>query len=432
MNEWIEKYEDLHSAEGYRFIASSAIYFPYYVFTIVCHCLEYQPMTPLDIVVFKCIKQGIDNVEELSFVLSLNREIVQELLSHMKSIGILSLLEDRYKLTNNGNKLFQKREKQEITEQSFKICVNAITGEIESDVPSFFSDAISEESIKMEVDVVPSKKQIEESEVLKKTIEEMTFAEILNIKVQESKTLSYVERYILFYSNQKGTIKFDIYDLELEEFDLKISTELLKKYQRKKLYSLMKIEKLIKTENHLIEQYERKMQFRYCRNREIRELFKNVFQIAKLSILIVSPWIDNQEFVVTKELQNKMELCLSTKGLKLIIGYGYLPKETMQKRMQEYYEGRRACDKDINTVLMAKKLQKKFQQYSNFQMIYIGTHEKILSYDEQYTIIGSFNYLSYDGGENCGYQGKRFRFEGGVLINDREFAQYVEKKILEK
>ena len=81
---------------------------------------------------------------------------------------------------------------------------------------------------------------------------------------------------------------------------------------------------------------------------------------------------------------------------------------------------------------MAQKLKKRFGKYENFKVFYVGTHEKILSYDERYTLVGSYNLLSYDGGESEGYKGFHFRYEGGVMIDDSEFARYVQAEIMSK
>lgn len=86
-------------------------------------------------------------------------------------------------------------------------------------------------------------------------------------------------------------------------------------------------------------------------------------------------------------------------------------------------------DKDWQTALMAEKLKKRFARYENFSMTYIGTHEKVLCIDERYTLVGSYNLLSYDGGEKEMFQGYHFRFEGGVMIDDAEFAKHVIKDI---
>ena len=76
-----------------------------------------------------------------------------------------------------------------------------------------------------------------------------------------------------------------------------------------------------------------------------------------------------------------------------------------------------------------EKLKKRFARYENFSMTYIGTHEKVLCIDERYTLVGSYNLLSYDGGEKEMFQGYHFRFEGGVMIDDAEFAKHVIKEI---
>jgi phosphatidylserine/phosphatidylglycerophosphate/cardiolipin synthase-like enzyme len=81
-------------------------------------------------------------------------------------------------------------------------------------------------------------------------------------------------------------------------------------------------------------------------------------------------------------------------------------------------------DKDVTSVEMAKELEKRFSKYEGFSIRYIvnGSHEKFLSYDDAYVYIGSMNLLSYDGGEKENYKGLNFRFEGGILLNDKKFA----------
>ena len=63
---------------------------------------------------------------------------------------------------------------------------------------------------------------------------------------------------------------------------------------------------------------------KYYRNKELRELFKNVFKIAEKSIYIISPWIDNNNFVINKELIQRMEDALKNRPLGA--GGGFLSK----------------------------------------------------------------------------------------------------------
>ena len=84
-------------------------------------------------------------------------------------------------------------------------------------------------------------------------------------------------------------------------------------------------------------------------------------------------------------------------------------------------------DKEIQSWQMAQNLKSRLGKYNNFRVFYVreGTHEKIFCFDEENILIGSCNLLSYDGGQQENYSGFKFRYEGGVLIKDKEFASKV-------
>lgn len=105
---------------------------------------------------------------------------------------------------------------------------------------------------------------------------------------------------------------------------------------------------------------------KYYRNKETRELFKNSFDTAEKSIYIISPWIDNNNYVMTDELIKKMENALADRKIVITIGYGYISKERLEKKRKAYGQAKdeksMRKDKDWQTHLMAEKLKKDLKE----------------------------------------------------------------------
>ncbi len=430
----MELFESMYEAEGYYLAASANIQIPWFQCTFRCRCMEKQPLSGIDKVICKCIKCGINTVKDISFVLALAPEIISGIVEELVEAGMFSIDNRIISLSGSGEKSFANHSRNEVLSQDIRVHMNGITGEWSTEENGLKSAInITDSSIKLHPIRSVIKLDIENDDNIKLALQELYHTHIVSAFLLDYKTLTYKEEKIFFYKNKKKKIIFSIYDYEKKEIDIRLGAALLDKYERKELLEIMQAEKYILENDALVDRYEGKVrELKYYRNKEIRELFKNIFDVAEKSIFIISPWIDNDKYVMTEELMDKIERALSLRKIKIFIGYGYFSKEKMEKKRLEYSHSKnqvkKSKDREWQTELMAGKLKKRFGKYKNFGIFYVGTHEKLLCYDDRYTLIGSYNLLSYDGGERSGYGGFSFRREGAVMIDDVDFAEYVKRE----
>lgn len=422
-----EKYADLYEAEGYHMVASAPIYIPYWCVDVHCRFLKMQAMTSMELTVLQCIDRDIKNVPDIAFVMAMDMEIIQIVMESFVAAGVLENKEEGLDFTTAGREIFQSKKMERTDENEAVVFQNGVTGELALEEPDFFDGSIEDTSICLGIEEGFGNEEICQSRKLYQWMDEKYHVKLCNMKVL-GKEIKYCEEYVLFYKNQSGNIKFQIYHMENQSFDLALARVLLEKYEKRRLYEIMKVESVIRLPEQRLDTYRNPVgSLKYYRNQELRELFKDVFRIAKKSVFIVAPWIDNNRYVMTEQLLGQMKQALDNQ-VQITIGYGYLSEEK-NRQLMETYEATgkfdRREEKNVNTEIKARVLREYFKEYPGFSMRYLGTHEKILCYDERYIVIGSFNFLSYDGGEKVNYGGSRFRFEGGVLIDDAAFARHV-------
>ena len=134
---------------------------------------------------------------------------------------------------------------------------------------------------------------------------------------------------------------------------------------------------------------------------------KDAIRSSEERLMIISPWIRAK--VVNDDFVNSLENTLK-RGVNIFIGYG----------LGE--ENQKVTDADQHAVLKLKNLGK---EYNNFHLEYFGdTHAKVLACDKKFTIVTSFNWLSFLGDPQ-----KSFRDERGYYIAipeevDKQFDFY--------
>jgi hypothetical protein len=139
---------------------------------------------------------------------------------------------------------------------------------------------------------------------------------------------------------------------------------------------------------------------RHLRMQEHRPLFEKCLDTAKKHLLIISPWIRDE--VVTEARLKKFEAVLR-RGAKLTIGYGI---------EEAVIPGGKEERKSRNAIQGLESLQRLFPKCFIFYRLG-NTHEKILLMDSSIAVVGSFNWLSFEG-RNSG----KIRCESSVLISD--------------
>lgn len=143
----------------------------------------------------------------------------------------------------------------------------------------------------------------------------------------------------------------------------------------------------------------------YIMNYKIREKFLAYLKNAQKSLYIISPWMNH--YIINDEFKQDLENLLK-KGVKVRIICG------ITDPLSEKQDFR-----DLNTQKIANELIRICEPYGDLFKLQFGqTHEKLLICDDTHYINGSFNFLSYSGGEN-----KYFRNEGSTYIQDEMIIQ---------
>jgi len=122
------------------------------------------------------------------------------------------------------------------------------------------------------------------------------------------------------------------------------------------------------------------IEIRHLEVHEHRPLFEISLASAKKRLVIVSPWIRDQ--VLTGGRLHRIR-SLVERGVDVYIGYG-LGEDTKSGK-----------DKGENAISFLKALASKHQ---NLHFRELGdTHAKILLVDDEFAVVGSFNWLSFEG-----------------------------------
>lgn len=428
----ISRFEDLYQADGYQLAASAAVYVPWFRCTLKCRCEQEQPMTEFDKIICRCVEKGICSIHDISFVLSLDAEIVKGKIAQLAEAGILLEQQGILTLTAAGEGFFAKAVKSESQDIEYTVYMNAVTGVWSIHAVCLKNDSkLSDTAIRLLPVKTAVRLDIENNDEIRRELQREHAVRISAVRLLDYKVMAYQEEAILFYENSGRKRLFALYDTEAGQLDTVLADAILKKYHRHEVLELLQAEKHLEAARRRFIQEQTAAYLQngsrnvtYMENREIRELFLKVFEEAKKSIFIISPWIN--EWVVNSRLLEKIEGALN-RGVLVTIGYGYFSKDKMKERSKKYTKVPQN-DSEWKAWNTANMLKDKFSGYDAFRIFYVkeGTHVKILSYDERYTLVGSYNLLSYDGGEECGYQGSNFRLEGALFIEDDALAKDIQ------
>ena len=338
----VEKYADFYEKEGYYLASSASVYVPLFRCTLKCQCIEQQPMSELDVFFCKCIEHEINTEVDIAFVLALDYQIVEGEVEELIQNGIIIKKEERLFFTEEGKQLYQQNSKKEKISREFTVNMNGITGKWSvTEIEGIIDSQIPKNAIRLQPIKTVIQIDIENNEEVIQALQYENNVHIVSVSLLDYKSIHYMEETIIFYKNNENRILFSLYDNKNQELDIMLADELLKKYQRRELFDIMYAETGIQgieenfiQENKLLSKYGvfKKTTHTYYRNKEIRELFKGVFDIAEKSVFLISPWIDNNNYVMTEEILSRIEYALKEKGIRIFIGYGYISEEKMEKK----------------------------------------------------------------------------------------------------
>lgn len=438
-----EKYRGQFEKQGYTFAGSLDIHLPFLEMQADYRYLDNSHMPKPEKILCDCIQAGVCKIEEINFVLSVDLKIVEKMVERLIQSQILKMETGVLKFTEEGKVLYRSNLRPVREENSIPVGFNLITGEWQLLEEDIFQNEVNVSGVKLEVRKSLKIDDQQQMRALRKLITEKVLIKntLEDLNISRRKVLGYKHELLLLYVNDHGEINHLVYDPRAENFDFEISRYLQESYSDQRLKELEPIQNLLAKEKQVVEEFHQPIQsLRYLQNREIREITKYLFQNAEKSVYIISPWLGTEDFVLTEEFLEQMEMGLNKKKLEIHIMYGYVSKEKLeylimkdQQEEEAYHLGKGKHyikNREVQTQETADKLRIRFSNYQNFHISYRNTHEKVLCYDDRYCLIGSYNYLSYDGGEKNNYQGFNFRKEGAVFIEDEDFTKDLIQKLM--
>lgn len=406
--------------------------YPMYRTKILFEYTKVQEIHPIIIAVLKTIQflesvRNVDAYSELQNITQLDKEILDSILAEMTTKGYLK--QNELKLSTNGKEILEK-EKELVTEKTsaylnfdgiFGTCIGG-NGKINQNNKKTREGAIE---FKPYVKSRPRIEFLDEDFSNNKTLRQVL---IENLKDEEKDVTNILEiapnkffnRYIcLFYKDTEKNEKFlvlnhsyeqdaeatDIFDrlmseqkFTIEHISLKCKP-LLEDSEKKFNQStpevieekIKPIEQIAITEGKTIEVDEHKKYFIY------------VLENAKNSIYIQSPWINWRTLQIYKDhIQDAVK-----RGVNVTIKYGMKPRNRFDKA---------GIDED------SKKFFNSLDKQM-FRLIKTDDHSKIVICDENFMIMGSFNWLSFGGGNEKDVRGET----SSINMNIVEIKKQIEK-----
>lgn len=437
LNKLAEKYEEFYKDQGYTLIASAELRVPWYKCAVKCTYRVKTKLTEFETIILKCIEADIVNSKDIAFVLGLDEKIVNDEVISLTRAGIIGDFDNKLAISKLGFDTLStcEREVEEVTD--YQVYMNSVTGEWRVDNSLFYeSSQVNSNENDKSIILKPEKTVTDES--INGNLDFIMLFEkeldtnVIKLRLKEYKTIIYQQERVLFYRNPQKSIMILPLNYQTEKIDDSLSKVLTEKYEKQKLLEILEVEKWIKEpEKDMLKiskiSKENIKNIKILGNKEIRELFKGIFDNAQKSVFIVSPWLS--EKIVTEEFIDSIEKALSKRKLSITIVYGMTSWRKLNEIIKKASQTSNALgsgNRDLITHNIAQSLKQKFSKYEKFKIFHSGgSHEKYLIYDNKYCLSGSFNFLSYDGGEEHSYGGDSFRFESGILIEDKAATEKI-------
>ena len=142
---------------------------------------------------------------------------------------------------------------------------------------------------------------------------------------------------------------------------------------------------------------------------------RRAFDDARRRILIVSPWIRAE--VVDSQFISRLRKALD-RDIDVYIGYG-IGDDGRERRHSKAVERDQAAEAELRRVA---------GQYRSFHLANFGdTHAKVLVCDSRFSIVSSFNWLSFRGDRHLRFRDERGMYVGIPEIVDALFEEYVSR-----
>ena len=400
------------------------VFYPVYKTIIDYQITTIQPIHPIIIAILKSVKylETLKNVnipQTLKAITHLDDEIYGSISSELITKGLLSNENGEIRLSDKGKDALKQEKEKIVNDESATVAIDGVYNEVlaiaKSGRDMNLPDKPSGDSIELKplFKARPRSENLYEEFSDNKTlyqvlaealqgldsVEESKSTEVSNILSVRDVKKFYMKYICLFYKNANDEEKILVVD-ERYEIDAKI-TELFDRLITNQNLTPSNakssgwVEKENKRERLSKEVIEAKLESvpdlsegATLEVGEHKRYFIYVLQNAKKHIYIQSPWVRHDTLEIYKEyIQSALE-----KGVKITIKYG------MQKRSQKDKQ-----EIDDGALAYLNELKAK---YPNFSLKHDYDHSKILICDDEFMIVGSFNWLSFRG-ENKGSEALR-------------------------
>lgn len=406
--------------------------YPVYRTKVTYTVAKDQKLHPVVLSVLKIINyletlNDIDVFQQLKQITQLDDKILDNILADITTKGYLKQ-GDSIQLSKNGLEILEN-EKEKVTELMCSyINFDGIYGSPLSDDGKFNPDdkKAREGAIEFKpyVKIRPRIESLDEEFADDKTLRQVLIENLQSeeydiIDIQQVDPNKYFNKYFcLFYKNREENEKLLVigkdYELDSEatelfdrlsneqKFNDNISNNCIESlHENKELFEqatseiveekIKPVEKIDITEGKTIEVDEHKKYFIY------------ILENAKQSIYIQSPWINWRTLQLYKDY---IEAAVD-RGVKVIIKYGLKPRNRFDK-----------IGIDEESKRFFNSLNK-----SLFLLIKGDDHSKIVICDNEFMIMGSFNWLSFGGGNEPNARGET----SSIIKNEAEIKKQIAK-----
>ena len=406
--------------------------YPVYRTKVTYTVAKDQKLHPVVLSVLKIIKyletlNDVDVYQQLKQITQLDDKILDNILADITTKGYLKQ-GDSIQLSKNGLEIL-KNEKEKVTELMCSyINFDGIYGSPLSDEGKFNPDdkKAREGAIEFKpyVKIRPRIESLDEEFADNKTLRQVLIENLQSeeydiIDIQQVDPNKYFNKYFcLFYKDREENEKLLVigkdYELDSEatelfdrlsneqKFNDNISNNCIESLnENKELFEqvtseiveekIKPVEKIDITEGKTIEVDEHKKYFIY------------ILENAKQSIYIQSPWVNWRTLQLYKDY---IEAAVN-RGVEVTIKYGLKPRNRFDK-----------IGIDEESKRFFNSLDK-----SSFRLIKGDDHSKIVICDNEFMIMGSFNWLSFGGGNEPNARGET----SSIIKNEAEIKKQIAK-----
>lgn len=378
------KYSDYY--DGFKIYDARKVFYPIFKIKVNYRFSEERPLHPALISILKIIKslnrlKNIDIYKEILSITQLDIEILDSILADLNTKGYLKI--DNLELSSNGLEMLQNEKEKVIESGDEYIYIDGIFGRASKF--DFLKHKPDKNSLEFKPLVRPRERELDDEFAENKTLRQVLIENLSKENIETIENIGinkfFEFYYCIFYKDIEDgerilalNSRYEIDRFATQNFEdiieeqkfsqsIKESSEYQKNIEK---FESAEISDEINLDNsHTIDMLEHKEYFIY------------VLKNAKKQIYIQSPWIKHNVVEIYKKyfqeaIKRKVKICIK---------YGMKPRNKNDKP---------CIDEESLEILKELKCD----------LIESHDHSKVLICDDEFMIMGSFNWLSYSGNDD--------------------------------